>query len=437
MSKILPAILGGPPVVASDALPKWPASGAIETAALAEVTEGDLWAGFGHRPAKWRAICEQLVASTAGYDHGVEQSNGTLAIAAGLRAQLHLRDAAWASGRDTVLVADLTHASAHHGVILGVAAELGRAPRLVPVPSLRDATMDPSLTAEYLDRQGEQVLAIVPATMYGNFGAIDRFVEMATKHDLCLHHDNALGGVARYPGKLAVTASISGQGEGKATPAGAAGMALTNDPELARLLRAESDGGTGLGRLDPIPYSPEQPPLAAGNQRLAEQPAALLAIQWLRGLHARLQARESRRQVAELLDGLLDAELLWNPPTDSEYPPFFTFYPAPGEALEKELGLSPEDLRAAFCAEGICAERGFVQTHLDPPWRHHAEGVALPYERSANTYRRAFVIHNKFLRCPEFPEWSAEILKRIISHRDRLRGVADGVPEMIAEASAR
>ena len=61
-----------------------------------------------------------------------------------------------------------------------------------------------------------------------------------------------------------------------------------------------------------------------------------MLIQWLRALHARLQMRESRRLVQELLadPALFPAPVLWNPPMDAEYPPFFSLYLSCTDALE-------------------------------------------------------------------------------------------------------
>lgn len=427
-SRSTPAVLGGSAVVAPQEQPAWPPAGAIESAALAEITEHDRWFGFSHKPAKWRAILEQVVADTTGYRYGVGQPNGTLAIASGLRAQLLVRGAAWAEGRDEVLVADLTHASAHHGVLVGLAPELGRAPKLVPIDAKLDATMDDAIVEDYLARHADRVLGIVPATMYGNFGAIERIANLAQHYDLASHHDNALGGAARYDGRRAATASISGQAEGKATPAGEAGLTLSSDPELAWWIRADTDTGHGAGRLDPIPYA-EHPPIPAGNQRLGEHPAALMLIQWLRALHDRLQMRENRRLVQELLvdPDLFGTPVLWNPPMDAEYPPFFSLYMSCTDALEQELGLSPEDLRVTLWAEGIYAEPGFTPTHMDPGWKHVTEGLDLTYAGSARVFDRAVFIHAMWLRDPRFSGWLREILERVVAHKDALRGIAETV----------
>jgi dTDP-4-amino-4,6-dideoxygalactose transaminase len=192
-AKALPAVLGGDPVIAPADQPPWPPVGTIESAVLGEITDHDQWVGYANHPAKWRAILEQVVADTTGYRYGVGQPNGTLAIASGLRAQLLARGREWSRGRDEVLIADLTHASAHHGVLVGVAPQLGRAPRLVPIDARPDATMNEVVVEEYLARHADRVLAIVPATMYGNFGALDRFAALAREHDVAIHHDNALG----------------------------------------------------------------------------------------------------------------------------------------------------------------------------------------------------------------------------------------------------
>jgi dTDP-4-amino-4,6-dideoxygalactose transaminase len=428
----LPAVLGGPPVVTAATEPAWPSAGALETAVLGEITDGGQWVGYDNHPAQWRAVLEQVVADTTGYRYGVGQPNGTLGIASGLRAQLLVRGERWARGRDQVLVADLTHASAHHGVLLGVAAQLGRAPRLVPVPARLDATVDEAVVAEYLAEHADRVLAVVPATMYGNFGAIDRIVALGREHDVIVHHDNALGGAARYDGERALTASISGQGGGKAAPSSEAGMTVTSDPHIAALLRADTDCGHGPGRLDPIPFA-DLETIAAGNQRLGEQSAGLWLVQWLRALHARLQARENRRLIGELVSGggVLPPGVLWNPPTDAEYPPFFCLYLSCLDALEEELGLSPKDLRVALCAEGIWAEGGFTPTHQDPAWRHWADGLELPYEGSARVFDRALFVHTKFLRDPQFPGWLSDVFERVLAHKDALRGLGEKVPATV------
>jgi dTDP-4-amino-4,6-dideoxygalactose transaminase len=428
----LPAVLGGTPVVTPANDPVWPSTGALETAALGEITDTGQWVGYDNHPARWRAVLEQVVADTTGYRYGIGQPNGTLGIASGLRAQLLARGAEWARGRDQVLVADLTHASAHHGVLLGVAAQLGRTPQLVPVTAKLDATMDDAVVAEYLAEHAERVLAVVPATMYGNFGAIDRIVSLGGEYDVIVHHDNALGGAARYDGPAAMTASISGQGGGKAAPSCEGGMTVTSDPHIAALMRADTDCGHGPGRLDPIPFA-DLETIAAGNQRLGEQPAALWLVQWLRALHARLQARENRRLIRELIsDGeALPAHLLWNPPIDAEYPPFFSLYLSCADALEEELGLTPKDLRVALCAEGIWAEAGFTPTHQDPAWRHWADRLELPYESSARVFDRALFVHTKFLRDPQFPSWLSEIFERIVAHKDALHGIGEKVPATV------
>lgn len=425
----MPAVLGGEPVVRSDNEPGWPLSGAIENAALAEVTDSGQWVGFGHIPAKWRAILEQVVASTTGDRYGVGQPNGTLAIASGIRSQLRARGPQWAQGRDQVLVADLTHASAHHGVRLGVASELGRAPDLVAIDARADATMDADGVADYLSRHADRVLAVVPATMYGNFGPIEQIVNLGERHGVVVHHDNALGGAARYDGRHAMTASISAHGEGKATPSCEGGLVVSSDPYVAALVRADTDCGNGPGRYDPIPYA-DFDTIPAGNQRMGEQPAVLMLIQWLRAMHSRLQVRENRRIVTGLVQdsGLFPTQVLKVPPTDAEYPPFFSLHMECTDALEEELGLTPEDLRIAITAEGIWAEAGFVPTHLDPAWHDRIADVGLTYPGSTRVYERAIFMHNKFLRHPDFPAWMGEILQRIKDNAGKLAGISERVP---------
>ncbi len=420
----LPAILGGDPVITPADQPTFPTRGELEVGLLTDITRGGQWFAFGRGSGEWRVTLEQLVADATGYRYGVGVPNGTLGIAVGLRAQLRARPARWADGRDRVLVADTTHASAHHGVHTGLLPILERSIVLVPIDANRDATMSCAVAEQYLERHASRVLALVPATMYGAFGEIERFAALARKYDVMLHHDNALGGGARYEGTLATTASVSGQGEGKATPAGEAGVVLTDDPELARLMRADTHTGIGPSRLDAVPYA-DMPRLMAGNLRLGEHAAGLMALQWLRAYQARLQAREGRRQVRQFL---ADTPVLWNAPMDVEFPPFFMFQLVATDALEEQLGMSPQDIRAIFSAEGMTAEQGFTPTHLDPAWRQVAEGHGLSYEESARLYDRSVIVAGKFQRDPRFADWTAAILEKAIAHKDRLRGISDSMP---------
>ncbi|NED97110.1 hypothetical protein G1H11_17565 [Phytoactinopolyspora alkaliphila] len=430
----LPAILGGQPVLAAGDEPTFPPRGDLEVGLLTEITRGGQWFAFGRGAGEWRLTLEQLVADSTGYAYGVGVPNGTLGIAVGLRAQLRARQAVdpqWVVGRERVLVADTTHASAHYGVLAGLAPDLERRIVLVPIDASRDATPSSAAAEQYMDQHADRVLALVPVTMYGAFGEIDRFVALARKYDVMLHHDNALGGGARYERSRATTASVSGQGEGKATPAGEAGVALTSDPELARIMRADTHTGIGPSRLDAIPFE-EMPRLTAGNLRLGEHAAGLMVLQWLRAYQARVQARENRRRVQQLLaePGLFGVPILWNAPMDAEFPPFFMFQMVATEELEEELGLSPADMRAIFCAEGMEAERGFTPTHRDPAWRHVAEGHELSYEGSAHLFKKSVIVGGKYLRDPRFVDWITAIFEKVVAYKDRLRGVGDTMPEM-------
>jgi dTDP-4-amino-4,6-dideoxygalactose transaminase len=403
----------------------------LEKGLLADITDGN-WFGFGEvLTAEWRTTLELLAARMTGHRYGVGTTSATMGIALGLRAQLRQRvrrDPQWADGRDRVLVPDLTHASAHDGVLRGLAPELDRL-TLVPIDAVDDATMDPAATEAYLREHGERVVGIVYATMYGAFGDLGRFAELAEEHDVLFHHDNALGGGALYDGRLAPTAAISGQGEGKATPAGEGGVATTDDPELARLMHADTDTGDGPGRLSAIPYEPMER-LPSGNLRLGEHAAGLMAVQTLRAIPAALQARESRRRIQELLvdTGLFPTPVLWNAPM-SEFPPFFMLQMVASDALEQELGVTPADVRAFFTTEGMCAERGFEPTHQDSAWKHVAEGHGLTYDVSARLYERSVIVHGRFLRDRRCADWVAQILERLIANKEKVRGLSASVPE--------
>jgi len=426
-----PAVLGGNPVVSVDKQPEWPYSGLVESAILAEVTESGQWVGFGHIPARWRAILEQVVADSTGYAYAVGQPNGTLAIAAGFRAQLLARGRDWASGRTEVLVPTLTHASANQGVRWGVAAELGRMPDIVPIDARRDATMDETVVGEYLERNAHRVLGVMPATMYGNFGALERICTLAENHGVMVHHDNALGGVARYDGKKAVTASISAQGEGKATPSCEGGLVISSDADVAAIVRADSDCGLWPTRFDPIPYR-DAVPIAAGNQRMGEQPAALMLVQWMRALHDRLIVRENRRRITIAVsqgDEVSATPWLWVPPVDAEYPPFFCLFMECLDSMEQEVGISPDDLRVALIAEGVWAEAGYAPTHMDPAWAGVVADRGLSYNGAQRVHDRAIFVHNKYMRHPDFADWMSEILLRVRHHADEIRGVAERVGE--------
>lgn len=55
---------------------------------------------------------------------------------------------------------------------------------------------------------------------------------------------------------------------------------------------------------------------SARTEPLSRQPAALMLVQWLRALHSRLQVRENRRLVTDLMStgGMFSTPVLWVPP---------------------------------------------------------------------------------------------------------------------------
>jgi dTDP-4-amino-4,6-dideoxygalactose transaminase len=213
---------------------------------------------------------------------------------------------------------------------------------------------------------------------------------------------------------------VSAHADAKPTPTCEGGLTVTDDAELGSLVRADTDCGVGAGELDPIPAT-ELPPLASGNQRMGEQPAVLLLTQWLRALHARLQARQNRRVADQVINDptRFATPIVWNPPMDAEYPPFYMYYLTCSKELESEYGLTPTALRAIFTAEGLYAEAPFVPGHQDPAWSEWSAGRRFPI--AADIRERGMIIHTKHLRDPEFPAWIGEILDRVVAHRDALR----------------
>jgi dTDP-4-amino-4,6-dideoxygalactose transaminase len=290
--------------------------------------------------------------------------------------------------------------------------------------------MAEEVVEDYLAQYADRVIGVMPVTMYGNFGALGRITAAAKRHGVIAHHDNALGGVARYDGEKPATASISAQGEGKATPSCEGGMVTSSDPYIAALVRADSDCGLWPGRYDPIP-AVDSDPIPAGNQRMGEQPAALMLVQWLRALHDRLVVRENRRLITEMVGSgrvASPSAWLWVPPADAEYPPFFCLFMECLDSLEDELGLSPDDLRTTLIAEGVWAEAGYAPTHMDPAWSSVVADRGLTYDGAMRVHDRAIFVHNKYMRHPNFASWMGEILLRVQTHAGELSGIAERVP---------
>jgi len=180
---------------------------------------------------------EQDLAAYAGARHAVAVSNGTAALQVALVLAGVGRD-------DEVLIPALTFVGTANAV-----AHCGAVPHFVDSCE-KTLGMDPEALDEYLERiaersagqlrnraTGRRISAIVPMHTFGHPVAMDRLMDVASRHGLVVVEDAAesLGSFfrGRHTGTFGRLGIFSFNGN-KVITTGGGGAIVTDDPELAR-----------------------------------------------------------------------------------------------------------------------------------------------------------------------------------------------------------
>lgn len=271
--------------------PTWPVHDEAEERALVEVLRSGRW---GSTSGDTVATFEREFAASQGAAYGICVCNGTLAIAAALRA-------VGVGVGDEVVVPSYTFIATASAALF-----VGALPVFADVDP-RTHLLDPAAVENVIT---ERTRAVIPVHLSGHPVDMDAFEALGREHGIAVVEDAAQAHGAAYRGRpvgaIGTVGTFSFQSS-KNINAGEGGAVLTNDEELARTLY-------GLVNVGRVPGGDWYQHATVGyNLRMTEFQAAILRVQL--GRHAELQ--RTRERNARLLTELLaedDAFLL--PPRD-------------------------------------------------------------------------------------------------------------------------
>ncbi|MDZ4168503.1 MAG: DegT/DnrJ/EryC1/StrS aminotransferase family protein [Coriobacteriia bacterium] len=377
------AIDGGPPVRTAP-LPTWPAPGAEEIAAVAEVARSgrlNYWTGEQGK------IFESEYAQSLERQHGIALANGTLALELGLRA--------FGIGPgDAVIVPSRTFIATASAVV-AVGA----------VPICADIDRDSSnLTAETVaDVLTERTRAIIPVHLGGWPVDMDGIMRLAAERDLVVIEDCAQAHGATYRGRpvgaLGSHAAAFSFCQDKVLPVGEGGMLVLDDDAAYEVAWSYKDHGKSYRKVHDPDFMSGSTSFKwtvdsfGSNWRLDEFSAAVgrVGLSKLPDWHA-----QRTRNALRLARGLSGIPALRVPlPPDDTAHAFYRFYTyvepdalAPGWSRDRiATAITAEGVMAQYggCAE-IYREEAFASAGLAPAHR-------LPVAAEVHETSLAFLVH--------------------------------------------
>jgi dTDP-4-amino-4,6-dideoxygalactose transaminase len=170
------------------------------------------------------AAFEEEFSAHVGGRHCVAMNSGTSALHLGFIA-------AGIERGDEVIVPSFSFAATANSVVLA-----GGVPVFADIDP-KTFNMDPDHVESLITKKTK---AIMPVHLYGHIAAMDRFEEISSKHGVKIIEDAAQGHLAsmngRNSGEFGVVASFSFYPTKNMT-AGEGGMVVTDDADIARMLR--------------------------------------------------------------------------------------------------------------------------------------------------------------------------------------------------------
>ncbi|ACQ81590.1 Glutamine--scyllo-inositol transaminase [Beutenbergia cavernae DSM 12333] len=262
--------------------PTWPQSGAEEERGILDVLHSGKW-GSTHGDVV--ATFEQEFAQAQQARHAIALSNGTLALAAALRA-------AGVGVGDEVIVPPYTFiATAAAPLFVGA----------VPVFADVDASthlLDPAATEAAIT---ERTKAVMPVHLAGNVADMTAFAELGRRHGIAVIEDSAQAVGAQWGGRGVGTLGDLGTFSfqtSKNMSAGEGGIVTTDDDELAGAVYS-------LVNVGRVPGGGWYQHAAVGyNLRLTEFQGAILRAQLARLPEQQAVRETNARALQEQLAGV-------------------------------------------------------------------------------------------------------------------------------------
>ncbi len=274
------ALLGGEKVKKTS-FPEWPQYDENERQALQEVLESRVW---WRTPGTRTLEFEKEFAAYHQARHGIAVTNGTAAIEVTLAAL-------GIGPGDEVIVPDFTFVATASAVLFA-----GALPVLVDITP-DTYCLDPDLAEAAIT---DRTKAIIVVHQAGHPADLDRFREIAEKHNLRLVEDSSHAHGSEWQGhkigSIGDVGTFSFQ-QSKLMTAGEGGILITNDDEIERLARSTHDCGRMPGEWFYSHF------IYGSNYRLSEWQGAVLSQQ-LKRLPAQTKLRTRN---AAFLDQALSA----------------------------------------------------------------------------------------------------------------------------------
>lgn len=345
------ALHGGSPAVTTT-VPTWPVHDQSDADAIAEVLRSGHWGSTSGTTVR---TFEQEFAAHQQTEYGFALSNGTLALAAALRA-------GGVGIGDEVIVPPYTFiATAAAALFVGA----------VPVFADVDPTthlLDPEAAKAAIT---ERTKAIIPVHLAGGVADMDAFAKIGAEHDVVIIEDSAQATGAAWKGTpvggLGDIGTFSFQSSKNLT-AGEGGAVTTNNQELADALYAMIN----VGRVRGGGWYEHK--YVGWNLRITEFQAALLRVQMERLDAQQKQRDDSAKLLTELLgevDGVVpDVEdERWSSHGRHLYLMRFPAFTGKPELREQAL--------KALHAEGVTgASTGYVPLHRNEAVIRDARALA-------------------------------------------------------------
>lgn len=345
------AVKGGEPVLGDVAFPSWPYHDEAEEKGILEVLRSGNW---GSTHGNVVATFEREFAAYQQAEHAICLTNGTLAIAAALRA-------AGVGIGDEVIVPPYTFIATAAAALF-----VGAVPVFADV-DFRTHLLDPKAAEAAIT---ERTKAIVVVHLAGRPVDMDAFCDLGKRRGLTIIEDCAQAHGAAYKGRpvgaIGDLGTFSFQ-TSKNISAGEGGAVLTDDAELAGKVYS-------LVNVGRVPGGGWYQHAAVGyNLRLTEFQAAILRAQLSRH-PAQQEVRESNaRLLSELLGQSEEILLAPDDPAVTAHGRHLFMFRVPnlGKAGKRDAAVR------AMAAEGLGGvSTGYVPLHRNEPLVSEAKAIA-------------------------------------------------------------
>jgi perosamine synthetase len=338
-----PALLGGMPVV-SGGWPGWPIVEKSEEEALQQVLHSGNWYRYAAGDASRVTQFEQWWAKDVGTPYAQATSSGTSALVTALAA-LDIGPGDEVLVPPYTFIATINAVLAHHALPVFVDSDP------------ETALMDPGQIEQHLN---ENTRAILPVHIAGAPCEMDRFLEIARRHDLKVIEDACQAHTAAWKGKR--VGSIGDAGcfsfqNSKNVTSGEGGAVTTGDEALYANAQAYQNQGSGRLKNDGMRTT------NGANLRLTEFQGALLLTQLQRQADLTRQREENGALLNELLEAVpgVRAKRTYEGTTRHGYHLYMLEYDP-----EQFAGMPKGRFLQAVGAEGVPISGGYSALNKQP-----------------------------------------------------------------------